>query len=242
MEARSSSLAVVRNNKRLRILLIDDDAEYCHLLSAFLGETGHEVEVCYDGRAGIEKLTYGQFDIVLLDVAMAPIDGLATLHQLRRTSDVPVLMLTSRTASSDKVRGLDAGADDYICKPCDPDELVSRLRAATRRSRQSSEKGARFRIGEYTFDAITRELRFRNASVKLTSLEKELLWMLFQARGRVVSREAIAMAIQDRPLDAFDRSLDVHISHLRSKMRSEGASIQTVRGVGYVLTKVEELP
>jgi two-component system response regulator CpxR len=240
MEARSSSSAVAWINKCLRILLIDDDVEYCQLLSAFLVEAGHEVEACHDGRTGLGKLTRGQFDIILLDVTMMPIDGFATLHQLRRISDAPVLMLTSRTASSERVRGLDAGADDYICKPCDPDELISRLRAAARRSRRSSEKGARFRIGEYIFDANVRELRFRNALVNLTSFEKELLWMLFQARGRTVSREAIA--IQDRPLDAFDRSLDVHISHLRSKMRPEGAAIQTVRGVGYVLTNAEELP
>lgn len=226
----------------LRILLIDDDVEYCHLLSALLETAGHTVELCHDGRSGVEAFAHSSFDIVLLDVSMTPIDGFATLHQFRRISNVPILMLTSRIASSDKVRGLDGGADDYICKPCDPDELISRLRAAVRRSQHPSAKAARFRIGDYVFDTATRALHLRNAAVRLTSLETELLSMLLEARGRVVSREAVAAAIQDRPLDPFDRSLDVHISHLRSKLKSQGASIQTVRSVGYVLAGAEELP
>jgi len=224
------------------ILLIDDDVEYCELLSALLRTVGYEMVVCHGGRTGLEQMGGREFDLVLLDVAMPQIDGFAVLHQLRRISGVPVVMLTSRIASADKVHGLDGGADDYICKPCDPDELLSRIRAILRRTHRSPTARVSFSIGAHRFDTNARELVCEGRSVKLTSLELELLCILLQARGKVVPRETLAMAIQDRPLDVFDRSLDVHISRLRSKLSADGGVIQTVRGIGYVLAGAIEEP
>jgi two-component system response regulator CpxR len=220
---RSSTLGMT-----ISILIVDDDVEYAELLGKVLTHAGFETALCHSGRQA------------LLEVSKPDVDGFATLHQLRRLSAVPVIMLTSRIAASDRVQGLDSGADDYICKPCDPDELISRIRAVLRRSTPSEQERQIFRFGRHRYDVKTQMLTSKGARVALTALEGELLSILLLARGRVVTREAIAMAIQDRQLDVFDRSLDVHISHLRTKLGQDGASIQTVRGIGYVLPGVIE--
>jgi len=225
----------------LSLLLVDDDVEYCQLLSKVLRQAGAEIVICHNGRIALEETSKRHFDLIFLDVAMPEMDGFAALHQLRKISDTPVIMLTSRIASSDKVQGLDGGADDYICKPCEPDELLSRIRAVLRRARKTGGPSQSYVIGTHRFDMKTRELTCEGHPVRLTSLEGELLSMLLQARAKVVKREAISMALQDRALDVFDRSLDVHISRLRSKLGADSVAIQTVRGVGYLIaTAVEE--
>jgi DNA-binding response OmpR family regulator len=148
-------------------------------------------------------------------------------------------MLTSRIAAADRVHGLDGGADDYICKPCDPDELLSRIRAVLRRTSRIN-RGHAFLFGSHSFNTESRELSSNGNPVRLTSLEGELLSMLLQARGRIVAREAITMALQDREPDAFDRSLDVHISRLRAKLGEDASNIQTVRGIGYLMPTATE--
>jgi DNA-binding response OmpR family regulator len=222
------------------VLLVDDDIEYAELLGAVLKQAGIAVALTHSGRQALLEIPKAPFDIILMDVTMPDMDGFATLHQLRRLSEVPVIMLTSRIASTDRVHGLDGGADDYICKPCDPDELLSRIRAVLRRIKRDGSETRAFMFGTHCFKMRTRELIRNDAPVRLTSLEVELLSMLLQANGKIVTREAIVIAVQDRQLDVFDRSLDVHISRLRAKLGEDGASIQTVRGVGYVLPSAVE--
>ena len=219
----------------LRLLLVDDDAEYAQLLSRVLQRQGIAVSTCGDGRRAVEEVSRTSFDLILLDVTMPVMDGFTTLHRLRRAADTPVIMLTSRIASADRVQGLDGGADDYLCKPCDPDELLSRIRAVLRRTKQGVGWPSAYRFGSHLFTPHSRELSREGQPVHLTSLEGDLLSMLLQARGKPVSREAIALILQDRTLDVFDRSLDVHISRLRTKLGGDASAIQTVRGIGYVL-------
>ena len=223
---------------KLNILLVDDDAEYSELLSKVLQGQQMEVSLCSDGRQALEELSRRTFDLILLDVTMPVMDGFSTLHRLRREAETPVIMLTSRIASADQIQGLDGGADDYICKPCAPDELLSRIRAVLRRTRHALP--AAYIIGSHRFAPQPRELTCGGQQVRLTSLERELLSMLLQARGKPVSREAIAMVLQDRTLDVFDRSLDVHVSRLRTKLSKDAAAIQTVRGVGYLITATDQ--
>jgi DNA-binding response OmpR family regulator len=222
------------------ILLVDDDVEYAELLGAVLRRAGMEVSFCHSGRQALQEVSKGAIDLILMDVSMPEMDGFATLHQLRRLNEIPVIMLTSRIAATDRVQGLDSGADDYICKPCDPDELLSRIRAVLRRAKRNGNEDEAFVFGSHRFEMKTRELTLDGNAVKLTTLEGDILSMLLKAHGRVVAREAIAIAVQDRQLDAFDRSLDVHLSRLRSKLGADGSSIQTVRGIGYVLPNAVE--
>lgn len=219
----------------LDLLLVDDDSEYAQLLSRVLRRQGITVSVCNDGRQAIEAISRRRFDLILLDVTMPVMDGFTTLHRLRREAETPVIMLTSRIASVDRVQGLDGGADDYICKPCNPDELISRIRAVLRRTKQMMGRPTTYNFGTHRFIADSRELTCEGRQVHLTSLEGELLSMLLQARGKPVSREAVALVLQDRALDVFDRSLDVHISRLRTKLGRDASAIQTVRGIGYLI-------
>jgi DNA-binding response OmpR family regulator len=219
----------------ISILLVDDDIEYSQLLGRVLKQAGLEVALCGNGRLALQELSRRHFDLILLDVAMPEMDGFSALHQIRRVSDTSVIMLTSRIAAADRVYGLDGGADDYICKPCDPDELLSRIRAVLRRTNRTGNRSHAFLFGSHSFNTESRELTCNGNPVKLTSLEGELLSMLLQARGKVVIRESITMALQDREPDAFDRSLDVHISRLRAKLGEDAASIQTIRGIGYLM-------
>jgi DNA-binding response OmpR family regulator len=221
------------------ILLVDDDIEYAELLAKVLKQAGLEVALCDNGRRALQELSGRCFDLVLMDVAMPEMDGFSALHQIRRISDTPVIMLTSRIAAADRIHGLDGGADDYICKPCDPDELLSRIRAVLRRTSRIN-PGHAFLFGSHSFNTESRELSLSGNPVRLTSLEGELLSMLLQARGRIVARESITMALQDREPDAFDRSLDVHISRLRAKLGEDASNIQTVRGIGYLMPTATE--
>ena len=219
----------------LNLLLVDDDAEYSQLLNKVLEQHGIVVVMSSDGRQAIEELSRRRFDLILLDVTMPVMDGFTTLHRLRREMDTPVIMLTSRIASVDRVQGLDGGADDYICKPCDPNELLSRIRAVLRRTKQVTTLSAVYHFGSHSFDSRSKELMCSGRQVRLTSLEAELLLMLLKAGGKPASRESIALVLQDRTLDVFDRSLDVHISRLRTKLGHDAGAIQTVRGLGYLI-------
>jgi DNA-binding response OmpR family regulator len=222
------------------LLLVDDDLEYSQLLCKVLEHAGAIASICGDGRSAIAEASRRHFDLILLDVTLPEMDGFATLHQLRRVSEVPVIMLTSRIASADKVHALDGGADDYICKPCDPEELLSRIRAVLRRTKSAGEGCQSYLIGSHRFEMKTRQLSCQGHPVRLTSLEAEMLSMLLQARRKVVQREALSMALQNRALDVFDRSLDVHISRLRSKLGPDADAIQTIRGIGYMIAAAVE--
>jgi len=169
---------------------------------------------------------------------MLPVfDGFTVLQQLRRRKDLPVIMLTARVRSDDRITGLNTGADDYLPKPFDPDELLARIRAVLRRTGPGNWKATEMvTIGEIQINPATREAWSDGSPVELTPLEFDLLEMLMRSAGRVVSREEITTALFEREATPYDRFLDVHVSHLRKKLEGGRKLIRAVRGVGYVFT------
>jgi len=221
--------------RQLSVLLVDDDAELCGMMREFFAQTGHKLECAYNGREGLTQALNGNHDLVILDVMLPVLDGFGVLTQLRRRKSVPVIMLTARVQQQDRIQGLDAGADDYLPKPFDPDELLARIRAVLRRTAaRMPAAGPALSIGAIRLDPATREVWSAGAPVELTEMEFDLLEMLIRAAGRVVSREEITAALFEREATPYDRFLDVHISHLRKKLEQGHRLIRTVRGVGYI--------
>lgn len=226
-----------QGNKPLSLLLVDDDAEFCSMMQEFMGEAGHCLDVAYNGRDGLDRVSLRSYDLVILDVMMPIIDGVALLQQIRTRTDVPVIMLTARVEKKDRVQGLNAGADDYVPKPFDADELHARIHAVLRRARRSQERMDRVTsIGTLRLDSATREVLLSGVPVELTSVEFDILELLARSSGRVVSRNEITMLIFGRESTPYDRFLDVHISHLRKKLQCERTLIRAIRGVGYIFT------
>ena len=224
-----------QGSKQLSLLLVDDDAELCGMMREFLAQSGHRLECAYNGREGLSTALNGAHDLVILDVMLPVLDGFGVLTQLRRRKAVPVIMLTARVQQQDRIQGLDAGADDYLPKPFDPDELLARIRAVLRRTEAGIPAPAEaLSIGAIRLNPASREVWSSDIPVELTEMEFDLLEMLIRSAGRVVSREEITAALFDREATPYDRFLDVHISHLRKKLEDGRRLIRTVRGVGYV--------
>jgi two-component system response regulator CpxR len=217
------------------LLLVDDDSELCGLMVDFFSQHGFRVESAYDGRRGLARALEGNFDLVLLDVMLPGLDGFEVLHQLRRQSSVPVIMLTARTEQADRISGLNAGADDYLPKPFGPEELLARIRAVLRRVSQSGLEARALQAGSLRLDSATRQVWRAGAPLELTSVEFEILSLLMRSAGRSVSRDEIAGVLYHREAMPYERAIDVHVSHLRRKLEHQGHSmIRTVRGVGYL--------
>jgi two-component system response regulator CpxR len=215
------------------LLLVDDDAELCGLMREFFGEQGLPLTATHDGNTGLDLARSGRFDLVLLDVMMPGLDGFEVLKQLRESSEVPVLMLTARTDPASRIQGLDTGADDYLPKPFDPHELVARVRAILRRSKPAAPAGKFIEVSGIRLNTGTRGVEVDGQPVDLTSVEYEILETLMRAAGNVVSRDDLTMRLYQRESTPFDRSIDVHISHLRKKLDRGRPLIVTVRGVGH---------
>lgn len=223
--------------KQLSLLLVDDDAELCGMMREFFAEQGHRLETVYNGREGLASALRGGYDLMILDVMLPGIDGFAVLEQLRSKKDLPVIMLTARVQQKDRILGLNSGADDYLPKPFNPDELLARIRAVLRRSDSAGRQGeSAVTIGRIRLNAATREVWSAGDAVELTSMEFDLLELLMRSAGQVVSREEITAKLFEREATPYDRFLDVHISHLRKKLESGRGMIRTIRGVGYVFT------
>ena len=223
-------------SKSLSLLLVEDDVELCGMMREFFQQQGHRLECANDGRAGLSAALANGYDLVILDVLLPVLDGFGVLQQLRRRKAVPVIMLTARVQQQDRIHGLNMGADDYLPKPFDPDELLARIRAVLRRAAAHSAQPARaLQVGPIRLDPATREVWSGDALVDLTEMEFDLLEMLIRSSGRVVSRDEITAALFEREATPYDRFLDVHISHLRKKLDDAGRLIRTVRGVGYML-------
>jgi two-component system response regulator CpxR len=217
------------------LLLVDDDAELCGLMLDFFSQHGFRVESTYDGRRGLARALEGGFDLVLLDVMLPGLDGFEVLHQLRRQSSVPVIMLTARTEQADRISGLNAGADDYLPKPFGPEELLARIRAVLRRASQSGLEAKALQAGSLRLDSTTRQVWRGGTRLELTSVEFEILSLLMRSAGRSVSRDEIAGILYHREAMPYERAIDVHVSHLRKKLEHQGHSmIRSVRGVGYL--------
>lgn len=225
--------------KPLSLLLVDDDMELCDMMREFFAEAGHRLDCAHDGRSGIAQALNGGYDLVILDVMLPKLDGFAMLQQLRRRKDLPVIMLTARIQQEDRIHGLNTGADDYLPKPFHPDELLARILAVLRRADPATGKAnAVATVGDLRVNTTTREVWIADSLVELTAMEFDLLAMLVAAAGRVVSRNEISVALFERDATPYDRFLDVHISHLRTKLAGSRSLIRTIRGVGYVITGV----
>lgn len=223
--------------RQLSLLLVDDDVELCAMMREYFAHEGHELDCSYNGREGLTAALNGSYDLVILDVMLPILDGFELLQRLRRRKELPIIMLTARVQQEDRIRGLDSGADDYLPKPFDPDELLARIRAVLRRSESLKQVQAEeMAIGNIRVNPTTREAWLDDSLLDLTETEFDLLEMLMRSAGRVVSRDEITAALFEREATPYDRFLDVHISHLRKKLEGGRSLIRTVRGVGYVFT------
>jgi two-component system, OmpR family, response regulator CpxR len=219
----------------VRVLIIDDDAELCCLLREFLEREGFQVDFEHDGPAGLARALRDDHALVILDVMLPGLDGFEILRRLRRKSRVPVLMLTARGDDVDRIVGLDLGADDYLPKPFNPRELAARMRAILRRvEMQKAAPAPPIEVDGVVLDPSTREVRDEGRRVEVTTFEFDILESLMRAAGRVVSRDELMERLYNRKATPFDRSIDMHISHLRRKLEAPGKTrIVTVRGAGY---------
>ena len=224
-----------------RVLLIEDDTRLAEMVSEYLGEAGFRVSVAAQGRAGLEWLARDPFDALVLDLMLPDMDGLEVCRQLRAKSDTPVLMLTARGDATDRIVGLEIGADDYLPKPFQPRELLARLRAILRRKTHLS-KDQILRFGRLEIDRDARAVRLDGEAQALTGFQFALLVALAENAGRVLSREVLMDLLKGEPLEAFDRSIDVHVSRLRAAVEDDPKKprrIITVRGAGYVFAKAQ---
>jgi DNA-binding response OmpR family regulator len=231
-----------------RLLLVDDNPKLCRMVREYLEPLGYEVALAHTGPDGLEKALHGDFHAILLDVMLPGLDGFAVLKRLREHSAVPVLMLTGRGEAPDRIAGLELGADDYVPKTFSPRELVARLRAVIRRSMVTAALADRapqppIVIGDLVLDLERRAASHKDQPLGLTPTEFDLLLSLARDCGRIKTREQLLLEAADRDFEAFDRSIDVHISSLRRKLGDDPKSprhIVTVRSAGYMLQNPAE--
>ena len=224
-----------------RILIIDDDEELTDLVTEYLSAEGFETEAVHSGDAGLSKARTGIYDLAVLDVMLPGMNGFEVLKELRKSSDLPVLMLTARGDDDDRIVGLEIGADDYLPKPFNPRELLARLRAILRRVEGSIHEGLpeRIVVDDVELVSAARSVAVGGIPVALTSLEFDLLAALLSEAGRTVRKEDLSEKVLERKLSPYDRSLDMHISNLRKKLglRADGSErIKTIRSAGYIYT------
>jgi DNA-binding response OmpR family regulator len=221
------------------ILIIDDDQELCALLQDFLQLEGFSTDSIHDGADAIELCKGAEFDAIVLDVMLPRVQGFDVLRRLREFTSTPVIMLTARGDDTDRIVGLEMGADDYLPKPCNPRELAARLRAILRRTDKSVEPAPEFLdIDGLTASITERKVTLGGVEIKLTTAEFNILTVLMGHAGEVVNKEMLSQQALGRALTAYDRSIDVHVSNLRKKLvGAEAELIKNVRGIGYQLTR-----
>ena len=217
-----------------KILIIDDDRELCALIKRSVQAENIEADFCNTGKEGLQKLREQEYQLVVLDVMMPGMDGFETLEEIRNENSLPILMFTSKNDSISKVRGLRAGADDYLTKPFGVMELISRVKALLRRSMQNHEI-KQMKVGEIELNDEKRPVKVSGEPITLTYKEYELLKMLMSNTGIVLQREDIMVRIWGMDYEGESRTLDMHIKTLRHKLGDAGKKIRTVRNVGYQL-------
>lgn len=230
----------------VRVLVIDDDSELCELLAQYLQPEGFLVEAVQESLSGFERALSGDHSMVVLDVMLPQISGFEVLQRIRRSSGIPILMLTARGDEVDRIVGLEMGADDYLPKPFNPRELVARLRAIRRRTEKREKQREKetpeqsLKIGDLTLEPGTRTVIKTGRQVPMTAAEFSFLQELMQQAGKVVSRDHLSEKVLGRKLMMFDRSVDVHIYNLRRKLgaATDGFDpIKTIRGAGYMFVR-----
>ena len=231
------------NNKN--ILLIDDDHELAELLVDYLAQQNFNVHCCFDGQAGLEQAFNNNYDLILLDVMMPKLDGFEVLKALGSKHKTPVLMLTAKGDNNDKVRGLELGADDYLAKPFHHQELLARIKAILRRielvnqqvlQQVSIHERSHVLINNIELNHAIRAVFCHGHQIELTGTEYQILTLLLEHHGQIISKETISEKVLGRKLSPFDRSIDVHIGNIRRKFLpySDVEKIKTVRGAGYL--------
>jgi len=225
-----------------RILIIEDDARLAAMVGEYLAESGFGVTAHETATEGLAALKREPFDALILDLMLPDRDGLAVCGEIRAASDIPILMLTARGEAADRVVGLELGADDYLPKPFNPRELLARLRAILRRRKGAGPVNG-LRFGRLEIDRGARVVRVDGEERALTSHQFDLLLALAEHAGRVLSREQLMDLLRGEALEAFDRSIDVHISRIRSAIEDDPKRprrIITVRGAGYVFARSQD--
>jgi two-component system response regulator CpxR len=221
----------------VRLLVIDDDVELCSLLKEYLQREDYNVKCVHDGRHGLEEAQKSGYDLIILDVMLPGVDGFEILKKVRESGRVPVLMLTARDEDIDRILGLELGADDYLGKPFNPRELLARIKAILRRSEGTVNRGP-IEVNGVVLDPSARTVHTDGHPVEVTTLEFDILEQLLRSAGRELSRDALMESLYGRKATPFDRSIDMHVSHLRKKIA--GDRIKTIRGVGYQFVKSPE--
>ncbi len=219
------------------ILIVDDDTELCSLLSQYLQSESFTVDCCYEGNQGVKRALSVEYDVIVLDVMLPKMNGFEVLKAIRQHKQTPVLMLTARGDDIDRIVGLEIGADDYLAKPCNPRELIARIRAIIRRSERKPAQKSVITLGAITLDCTKRSVIIDDNELELTNAEFNILEMLIKSPGQAFSKEELTEYALGRKYTAFDRSIDVHISNLRNKVgvNNDGNTlIKTVRGFGYL--------
>jgi DNA-binding response OmpR family regulator len=227
-----------------RILVVEDDPRLADMLSEYLGQAGFRVTVAPLGKAALDRVSAAEYDAIVLDLMLPDMDGLDVCRQLRTTSDTPVLMLTGRGDAIDRIVGLEIGADDYLPKPFEPRELLARLRAILRRRVSGKALAERpLRFGRLEIDTGARTVRLDGEPCDLTGYQFDLVVALANKAGRVLSRDVLMDLVKGEHLEAFDRSIDVHMSRIRAAIEDDPKKprrVITVRGAGYVFAKVQD--
>jgi DNA-binding response OmpR family regulator len=223
------------NNK---ILVVDDEKQIVEIVKAYLERDGYKVNTANDGNAALESVQKEQPDLIVLDLMLPEISGWDVCRTIRKDSNVPIIMLTARDDTTDKIVGLELGADDYVTKPFDPKELVSRVKAVLRRSEGKTAASHKIDVGGLSIDIERRTVRRGDTGIELTSTEFDLLKVLAESPGRVYSRMQLLDKIQGEAYEGYERTIDSHIKNLRKKIESDPNHpkyIITVHGAGYKL-------
>jgi two-component system OmpR family response regulator len=226
-----------------KILIVDDDQEIRELLTEYLSKNGYHVEAASEGNSMRSIMATSQFDLIVLDIMMPGDDGFTLCKEVRSKSNIPIIMLTAGSDETDRIIGLELGADDYVGKPFNPRELLARIKAVLRRFEESSSTSNQveaIKFGQFTLHMTNRELQFESEVPEpLNGADFNLLRLFLTRPGEVLSRDDLSHHLRGRDASPFDRSIDVQISRLRSRLKDDGKSpqmIKTVRGAGYILT------
>lgn len=235
----------MQSEQQKRILVVDDDAEIRDLLKEYLMKNGYSVETAEDGKSMRKQCSMQKFDLIVLDIMMPGDDGFTLCKEVRAKSNVPIIMLTAGSDETDRIIGLELGADDYVGKPFNPRELLARIKAVSRRYEERGERNLpetrqHIRFGDWSLDLTNRELTDPEGQVQsLNGADFNLLYLFLSRPSEVLSRDDLSHHLRGRDASPFDRSIDVQISRLRSRLNDDGKSpqlIKTVRGAGYILT------